>query len=111
MEHIIGGFTWLIAFADWVKTDRAFLPHLIMPDTTGFHYINSLLISTESNFLKHSVICILLSFLGGSAGKESACHVGDLDSIPGLGRSPGEGNGYPLQYSGLESGSQQVGHD
>ena len=39
----------------------------------------------------------------GSAGKESACNVGDLGSIPGLGRSPGEGKGYPLQYSGLES--------
>ena len=35
----------------------------------------------------------------GSAGKESACNVGDLGSIPGLGRSPGEGIGYPLQYS------------
>ena len=39
----------------------------------------------------------------GSAGKESACNAGDLGSIPGLGRSPGEGNGYPLQYSGLEN--------
>jgi len=37
----------------------------------------------------------------GSSGKESACNEGDLGSIPGLGRSPGEGNGYPLQYSGL----------
>ena len=45
-------------------------------------------------------------FLGspcGSAGKESACNAGDLDSIPGLGRSPGEGKGYPLRYSGLEN--------
>ena len=45
-------------------------------------------------------------FLGspcGSAGKESACDVGDLDLIPGLGRAPGEGKGYPLQYSGLEN--------
>ena len=40
-------------------------------------------------------------FPGGSAGKESARNVGDLGAIPGLGRSPGEGN-YPLQYSGLE---------
>ena len=54
----------------------------------------------------------------GSAGKESACNVGDLGSIPGLGRSPGEGKGYPLQYSGLESsrdctvmGSQRLEHD
>ena len=40
---------------------------------------------------------IFLGFPGGSAGKESACNVGDLGSIPGLGRSPGEGKGYPLQ--------------
>ena len=42
-------------------------------------------------------------FPGGSVSKESACNVGDLDSIPGLGRSPGEGNGNPLQYSCLEN--------
>ena len=42
-------------------------------------------------------------FPGGSAGKESACNVGDLGLIPGLGRFPGEGNGYPLQYSGLKN--------
>ena len=49
----------------------------------------------------------------GSAGKESTSNVGDLCSIPGLGRSPGDGKGYPLQYSGLENsmGSQRVGHD
>ena len=43
------------------------------------------------------------AFPGGSAGKESACNVGDLGLIPGLGRSPGEGNGNPLQYSCLEN--------
>ena len=42
-------------------------------------------------------------FPGGSDGKESACNVGDLGSIFGLGRSPGESNGYPLQYSCLEN--------
>ena len=42
-------------------------------------------------------------FPGGSDGKESACNVGDLGSIPGLGRSPGEGNGNPLHYSCLEN--------
>ena len=42
-------------------------------------------------------------FPGGSDGKESACNAGDLGSIHGLGRSPGEGNGYPLQYSCLEN--------
>ena len=39
----------------------------------------------------------------GSAGKESACNVRGLGLIPGLGRSPGEGKGYPLQYSGLKN--------
>ena len=39
----------------------------------------------------------------GSASKESACNSGNLGLIPGLGRSPGEGKGYPLQYSGLEN--------
>ena len=43
------------------------------------------------------------SFPCGSAGKESACNAGDLGLIPGLGRFPGEGNGCPLQYSGLEN--------
>ena len=43
-----------------------------------------------------------MGFPGGSDGKESACNVGDLGSIPQLGRSPGEGNSYPLQYSALE---------
>ena len=44
-----------------------------------------------------------LGFPGDSAGKESTFSVGDLGSIPGLGRSPGKGKGYPLQYSGLEN--------
>ena len=44
-----------------------------------------------------------MGFPGNSDGKDSACNVEDLGSIPGLGRSPGEGNGYPLQYSGLEN--------
>ena len=42
-------------------------------------------------------------FNGGSAAKESTCNAGDLGLITGLGRSPGEGKGYPLQYSGLEN--------
>ena len=62
-------------------------------------------------------------FPGGSDGKESACNAGDPGSIPGLGRSPGEGNGYPLQYSCLENsvdrgawwatvhGVAKIGHD
>ena len=63
-------------------------------------------------------------FPGGSDSRESACNVGDPGSIPGLGRSPGEGNNYRLQYSSMENpvdrgfsgrlwsmGSQRVRHD
>ena len=46
----------------------------------------------------------LMGFPCGSVSKESTCNAGDLGSIPGFGRSPGEEKGYPLQYSGLESG-------
>ena len=44
-----------------------------------------------------------MNFPGASDGKESTSNGGDLGTIPGLGRSPGEGNRYPLQYSGLEN--------
>ena len=68
---------------------------------------------------------IYTALLLGLAGKESACNVRDMGSISGLGRSPGEGNSHPLQYSGLENSmdrgawqatvhgveSQRVGHD
>ena len=65
----------------------------------------------------------MMGFPGGSDGKESTCNVGDLGSIPGLGRSTGEEHGNPLQYSsgespgteepgGLQSmGSHRVGHN
>ena len=46
----------------------------------------------------------ILGFSCGSAGKESTCNARDLGPIPGLGRSPEEGKGYPIQYSGLENG-------
>jgi len=51
-----------------------------------------------------------VGFPGGSAGKESACNVGHLGSISGLGRSPGEEKGYPLQYSGLENSMDSIVH-
>ena len=57
----------------------------------------------EKGKATHSSILGLPCFPGGSAGKESAWNVGDLGLIPGFGRSPGEGNGYSLQYSGLEN--------
>ena len=53
---------------------------------------------------------VFLGFPGGSAGKEFTCNVGDLGSIPRLGRYPGEGKGYPLQYSGLENSMNYIVH-
>ena len=55
----------------------------------------------ESSISQLSLLCE--GFPCGSASKESACNVGDLGLIPGLERSPGEGNGYPLQYSRMEN--------
>ena len=55
------------------------------------------------DFASYKIKLTLRGFPCGSTGKESACNAGDLDSIPGLGRSLGEGNSYPPQYSGLEN--------
>ena len=51
-----------------------------------------------------------MGFPCGSAGRESACNAGDLGLIPGLGRSPGEGKGSPLQYSGLDNSMDCIVH-
>ena len=55
-------------------------------------------------------IPVFLGFACGSAGKESACSAADLGLIPRLGRYPGEGNGYPLQCSGLENSIDCIVH-
>ena len=60
--------------------------------------------------LFHNSHILTEGFPCGSAGKESTCNAGDLDSIPALGRSPGEGKGYPLQYSGLENSKDCIVH-
>ena len=54
---------------------------------------------------------LLMGFPCVSIGKESACNAGDLGPVPGLGRSLGEGNDYPLQYSGLENSVDCIVHD
>src|SRR5574337_1671784 len=53
---------------------------------------------------------VAMGFPDSSVGKESACNAGYLGSIPGLGRSPGEGKGYPFQYSGLENSMACIVH-
>ena len=59
------------------------------------------------------VYCIAhgaMGFPGGSAGKESTYNAGDLGTVPGLGRSPGEGKGYPLQHFFLENSMNYIVH-
>ena len=57
---------------------------------------------THTHTHTHVYVCIdIYGFPGGSYGKESICSAGDLGLIPGLGKPPGEGNGYPLQYSNI----------
>ena len=57
-----------------------------------------------------SLVAQLVKNPDNSAGKEFTCKVGDLGSIPELGRSPGEGKGYPLQYSGLKNSMDCIVH-
>ena len=67
--------------------------------------VNSVLWFTQC-YLEHLILVFSFLEMGfpcGSAGKESTCNEGSLGSIPGLGRFPGEGKGYPLQYSGWEN--------
>ena len=77
-----------------------FLRLLICYNATGpaYHWVK---INLPNDQLAEPALS--LGFPGGSAGKESACNARDLGSIPGLGRSPGEENGYPLQCSCLEN--------
>ena len=77
----------------------------------GFAMVSRPLVAVRRNAQSFCHIAIIfLSFPGGSAGKESACNEGDLGSIPGLGKSPGDGNGYPFQYSGLENSMDCIVH-
>ena len=71
-----------------------------MPSTQA---LSEVLRKREGRVIFTILFYIAVDFPGGLDGRESACNAGDLGAIPGLGRSPGEGKGYPLQYSGLES--------
>ena len=79
---------------------------LILANARGLRW--SILKKTSSPWF-FQIYILWEGFFCGSAGKESACNAGDLGLIPGLGRSPGEGKGYPLQYSGLENSMAKSG--
>ena len=88
-----------IKWTTWKKWPNAYKGTVPLHQEEIENIINRPITSTEIK----TVIKNLLGFPCGSAGKESTCNTGDLGSIPGLGRCPGEGKGYPLQYSGLQN--------
>ena len=75
----------------------------VLPSCFRFHAVNGCLLSRLFS-ATYDGDC----FPCGSAGKESACNVGDLGSVPGLGSSPAERNGYLLQYFGLENSMDRI---
>ena len=88
-----GGFLTFIEKGEWIlKENQEFLP--LVPMKWSFDL-------ELSSLNEQPLPC--MGFSSSSVGKESACSAGDLGLIPGLGRSPGEGNGNPLQYSCLEN--------
>ena len=76
----------------------------------GWKLIQVILCCMSALFMQNIDFIYNMGFPCGSAGKKSACNVGDLGSIPGFGRSPREGKGYPLQYSGLQNSMNCIVH-
>ena len=90
----------LLAARDWEETAGGHSEHQWLP-VEGLQCVD-----TDRENWKFSSTCFIYETKGfpcGSAGKEYACSERDQGSVPGLGRSPGEGNGYPLLYCGLEN--------
>ena len=81
---------------------------LLIPRRPMVKRLNNLPKVTQK--ITDSNLSLALFHPGSSADKDSACNAGDLGSIPGLGGSPGEGKGYPLQYSGLENCMDSTAH-
>ena len=92
----------------WGRKESDTTEQLIWSDLKEF--LLWLLQNPNLQFQFNSLLLPFQRFPCGSAGKESACNVGDLGSIPGLERSPGEGKGYPLQNSGLENSMDCIVH-
>ena len=102
-------WTWVwVNFGSWQWTGRPGMLQSIGSQRVGHDW------ATELNW----TLCSLTAYIShciksiscGSAGKESTCSMGDLVSVPGLGRFPGERNGYPLQYCGLENSIDCIVH-
>ena len=101
---VTGGKIYGMTAGQGVKNGSLLFIHGVTPPSVWGRALNA---EEHPNIWGNIKVPTLISgsmgFPCGSAGKESACNVGDLGSIPGMGRTSGEGKGYPLQYSGLEN--------
>ena len=100
------GQSRLVCYSLWackVSHDWATNTHFSNSDVKGSRSVMSDSLRPYGLYAYKVPLSMEISFTCGSAGKESACSAGDLGLITGLGRSPGEGKGYSLQYSGLEN--------
>ena len=98
--------------ASMIQCSAFFMVQLSYPYmTTGKTSTTRTFVSKVISLLLNMLSRFVMGFPDGSAGKESACNVGDLGLTPGLGRSPGERKGYPLQYSGLENSMDCMVHE
>ena len=101
-------FHWILASIDFVSfylitANRLFLLLLCPRNTAALEALTNISEESLVHFFLNSLWVLTSGFPGGSVSKESACNAGDRGSVPGLGRSPREGNGNPLQYSCLEN--------
>ena len=93
---------WLDGITDSMDVSLSELRELVM-DREAWHAAIHGVAKSRTPLSNWSDLFFPLGLPGGSDGKESACKAGDLGSVPGSGRSPGEAKGYPLQYSCLEN--------
>ena len=113
--------TWVrsLGWEDALEEDIATCSSILawrIPWTEGFGGLQSMGSQRvrHNRVTKHIILqhaTITKGFPCGSDGKESSCNAEDLGSIPGLGRSPGEGKSYPLQYSGLDNSMDYIVHE
>ena len=88
----------------------ALLPSFLWLSNIPLHEYTTSSLSIQPLMHIQVVSMSWLGFPGGSDDKEPACNARDMGQIPGLERSPGDGKGYPLQYSGLENSTDCIVH-
>ena len=111
MTHAWGvSVMFVVGFAEsWPSSFPSLFPQPVVftaPFTVG---VSTYSVASFAVFYK--LLLLFLGFPHGLPGKESTCNEGDLGLIPGLGRSPREGNSYPFQYSGLENSMDYIVHE